>query len=92
MLTAYSFYAGKLASFDIKAGKTTVIASGTPLKIVTSAKMANDTIQVSGSFLGRAGEQYSSGPMIDGKRPDPPKFKIVDKSGKELASGPFQYG
>jgi len=92
VLKAYSFYAGKLASFDIKSGKTTIISAGTPLHIVTSAKMTNDTIEVSASFLGRAGEQYSSGPTVDGQRPEPPKFIIVDKSGKELASGPFQYG
>ena len=92
ILTSYSFYDSKLASFDITSGKTTVIPAGAPLKIKTTAIMRDDFIEISASFLGRAGEQYSSGPVIDGQRPEPPKFKIVDRDNKELVSGAFQYG
>lgn len=92
ILTSYSFYESRLASFDITPGKTTVIPAGAPLKIETKAIMRDDFIEISASFSGRAGEQYSSGPVIDGQRPEPPKFKIVDRDNRKLAGGTFQYG
>jgi hypothetical protein len=44
------------------------------------------------SVVGQGGETYSAGAQKDGALEPAPKFKILDESGKELASGQFQYG
>jgi hypothetical protein len=44
------------------------------------------------SVIGQAGERYSGAVSRNGKRLPPPRFDIVDRQGRILASGVFEYG
>lgn len=84
--------AGKLARFEIRAGKTTTITAGPPLTLDTSVEWRGDTAAIGLTVVGRAGEQYVGGVSKNGTALGAPKATIVDRSGKELASGAFEYG
>ncbi len=91
-LECYGREAGKLARFEIREGETLKIEAGPPLTIKTETGARRDAISIGFSVLGRAGEKYSPEVKKDGKRQPPPKLRIVDRSGKELAKGDFEYG
>jgi len=84
--------AGKLAQFEIRAGETTTITAGPPLTLDTSVAWRGDTAAIGLTVVGRAGEQYVGGVSKNGRTLGAPKLTIVDRSGKELASGAFEYG
>jgi len=52
---------------------------------------AGDTIQLSLTFSGQGGEQYTN-IMKNGTRPPAPTYKIVDEAGKIVDKGTFEYG
>jgi len=50
-----------------------------------------DTVDLSLTLSGQDGEIYTN-VMKGNDRPPAPTFKIVDESGKTVASGAFEYG
>ncbi len=92
VLRCYGWRAGKLARFEIREGETLTIEAGPPLIIRTETSMRRNIISIGFSVLGRADEQYDADVKKDGKKQPPPRLRIVDKSGKELVKGSFQYG
>lgn len=83
---------GKLRTISVKAGETTELKPGAPLILKAKPSQKGNTVSINIAIVGQAGEEYSPGAYRDGKRVDPPKLKIVDESGKVLASGSFAYG
>jgi hypothetical protein len=91
-LQGYAWQAGSLAQFKIRAGETTTIPAGPPLTLDTSVEWGDETANVNLAVVGRAGEHYSAGAYGAGRQRPPPTLTIVDRAGKELASGTFAYG
>jgi hypothetical protein len=85
---------GKLADLDIRPGETLSVKVGPPL---TSKIIAEDQegrrVMISASLKGRAGEEYAVSIFLlkDG-RDAPPRLKIFDEAGKELAAASFGFG
>jgi hypothetical protein len=65
---------------------------GPPLTVATDARKLGNTVRLSVSVKGRIGEQYPAGATKNGGRQPAPDFKILDESGKVLATGSFRYG
>jgi len=84
---------GKLGKFEIRPGETFAAQGGPPLVVdMKKELLTNGTIGFTFALLGRDGEAYSPGAVKNGQRLPPPKFKILDESGKALAAGNFEYG
>ena len=83
----------KLGKFDIRPGETFAAQCGPPIVVdMKKELLANGTVGFTFALLGRDGEAYSPGAVKNGQRLPPPKFKILDGSGKVLAEGNFEYG
>ena len=83
---------GKMRKIRVTAGKTTKLKAGPPLILKAKPKQSGQTVQIEAVIVGQLGEEYAASVYKSGKRLDPPKLKIVDESGKVLASGSFAYG
>jgi hypothetical protein len=85
---------GKLDTIKVTKGKTTLLKLGPPLIIRTDVKQNQQTINVSVSLIGQAGEYYSPQVMTPGKtnNPNTAKLKLIDEAGNELVVDKFQYG
>ncbi len=84
---------GKLSSITVRAGETVVLEPGPPFILRAKPSYAGQgVIGISYQLVGNAGEGYSPAAVRNQKVVSPPKLKIVDESGKLLASGSFQYG
>jgi hypothetical protein len=85
---------GKLADLDVRPGETLSVKVGPPL---TSKIIAEDQegrrVRISASLKGQAGEEYAVSIFLlkDG-RDAPPRLKIFDEVGRELASASFGFG
>ena len=85
--------AGKLENFEVRKGETLSLNLGAPLVTKIEADPAGDgLVSISLALEGRGGERYGPGVAKGGVVPDPPQLKILDESGKELASGKFAFG
>jgi len=83
---------GKLSNFEIRPGEKASIKIGPPFLIKTTADWSNEKVSIGLNLEGQAGEQYSGVVMKNGRRQPAPRLKIVDETGKLLASGKFEYG
>jgi hypothetical protein len=92
MLQGMFWEGGSLARFEMRAGETTTIPAGQPLALDTSILWRDDAVDINLAVVGRAGEHYMAGVSGPGGQKDPPTVSIVDRSGKELASGKLAYG
>lgn len=83
----------KLGKFEIRPGETLAAQGGPPLVVdMKKELLTNGTVGFTFVLLGQDGEAYSPGAVKNGQRLPPPKFKILDGSGKVLAQGNFEYG
>ncbi len=85
---------GNLRTIKVKKDETTVVKAGAPLLVSTDVqhRPGSRLVSIGFSITGQAGEQYSPRVARNGRDLGTPKLKIVDESGKVLASGKFEYG
>jgi hypothetical protein len=89
---------GDLRTVKVRKDETTVLKPGPPLLVSADVGQqrrpgsADKRVSVGISIIGRAGEHYSPRIAKNGRDVGAPKLKIVDESGKVLASGKFKYG
>jgi hypothetical protein len=84
--------AGPLRDFEIRADETTSFKIGPPFSIKTDTRQVADQVSIGLSLEGCAEEQYRFPILKGGKQQPAPTFKIVNETGKVLASGQFKYG
>ncbi len=65
---------------------------GPPLLVKLDIDNKGSEISVGFTITGQAGERYAGGAKKNGQRVPPPKIKFVDRSGRVLNSGQFEYG
>lgn len=87
---------GDLRTIKVRRDETTVIKPGEPFFISANVgrqrQSGSRLVSIGLSITGRAGEHYSPRIAKNGRDVGAPKLKIVDESGKVLASGKFEYG
>jgi hypothetical protein len=85
---------GDLGTIKVNKDETTVVKAGAPILISADVQRRSSSrlISIGPSITGQAGEQYSPRIAKNGRDIGAPKLKIVDESGKVLASGKFEYG
>lgn len=83
---------GKLTNFEIHPGETLPIKIGPPLLVKTTAEQQGNNIMIGVDLEGQAGEIYGAQITRNSRPLPPPRFRLVDESGKVLASGEFKYG
>lgn len=87
---------GDLRTVKVRKDETTVLRPGEPLLISADVgqrrRSGSRLVSIGISIAGRAGEHYSPRIAKNGRGVGVPKLKIVDESGKVLASGNFEYG
>jgi len=68
-------------------------APGEPLLVRTDLyKSRTGGYSIGLSVQGRAGERYSGAVSKNGQRLPPPRFEVVDRQGRLLGAGTFEYG
>lgn len=83
---------GDYAAVKVREGETVDIPFGPPYKpVVTASAQGNDTVSLSMSLVGAAGESCSN-LMVNGSRPADPQFTITKPDGTEVQTGKFEYG
>ena len=65
---------------------------GPPLLVKTDVQTKGRELSIGLIVEGQAGETYAGGVKKNERWQPPPRFKVVDKAGKVLASGVFKYG
>ncbi len=65
---------------------------GPPLLVKTDVQTEGREVSIGLIVEGQAGEIYAGGVKKNERWQPPPRFKVVDKAGKVLASGVFKYG
>jgi hypothetical protein len=65
---------------------------GPPLLVKTDVQTRGREVSIGLIVEGQAGEKYAGGVKKNEQWQPPPRFKVVDKAGKVLASGVFKYG
>ena len=84
---------GAFGQFAIRPGETFTAQGGPPMVVNVKAEPPRDgVVRLQFVLLSRDGGAYSPGPMKNGQRLPPPRFKVFDGSGKILAQGNFEYG
>ncbi len=83
---------GKLTDFEVREGQVLKFNAGAPIALKADVRKRGSTVSIGFSAVGQAGENYAGGAQKDGKRPPPPKLKILDEKGKVLSQGTFEYG
>ncbi len=85
---------GKLKEFVIRGGSTMALQIGPPLTLTTEASQTGGAVSITAVVTGQAGEHYSPNIARGGATGDlgPPTLKVLNASGKVVASGSFQYG
>lgn len=81
-------------TFEIKEGEITAVEIGPPLSLAVLAEKGTvpETYSLSFKIYGTSGEEYTAF-LRDGKRVNPPEFKVFPKGGKNLVKkGKFEYG
>jgi hypothetical protein len=82
---------GEGRKIEVAAGKTTDVPAGSPLTAALAVTQKDRNVQLSLQLTDSAGcaVRYM---LVNGKRPDAPKFEIADSSGKTVHSGSLEYG
>ncbi len=65
---------------------------GPPLVVKTDVQTGGREVSIGLVVEGQAGEKYVGGVKKNEQLQPPPRFKIVDKAGKVLTTGAFEYG
>lgn len=65
---------------------------GPPLVVKTDVQTEGREVSIGLIVEGQAGEKYAGGVKKNERWQPPPRFKIVDKAGKVLTTGAFEYG
>ncbi len=66
--------------------------AGPPLVVKTDVQTEGFEVSIGLVVKGQAGEKYVGGVKKNEQLQPPPRFKIVDKAGKVLTAGEFEYG
>ena len=66
--------------------------TGPPLVVKTDVQTEGSEVSIGLVVEGQAGEKYVGGLKKNEQWQPPPRFKIIDKAGKVLATGVFKYG
>ena len=83
---------GDLKQIIVTKNDTTNLNFGPPLLVKPNVYKKKNVVSVGLAITGKAGEHYQSQVRKNGRQMPAPKLKIIDQSGKELASGKFEYG
>lgn len=83
---------GKLVEINVEKGQTAVLKPGPPILVKTDVRSRRPISSIGLSFIGQAGEHYSPRVRTGRGTLPAPSVKIVDESGKVLASGKFRFG
>jgi len=83
---------GETRAFEIRESETTALTVGPPFALATDVKKRGRTVSIGLNLAGRAGERYLPSALRNGKMLEPPKLRILDEKGHELAAGAFRYG
>ncbi|MBN2133353.1 MAG: hypothetical protein JW741_27895 [Sedimentisphaerales bacterium] len=83
---------GQLGRIAVAGEQATTIDVGPPLQVKPEVTRMPGRVFVGLSIYGQAGEKYRNTILRNGRRASAPKVRIVDKTGKVLASGAFRYG
>lgn len=81
-------------TLEVTPGRKTKVVLGPPLTATLSLKQG-EAYAFNLAIEGAGGEKYSAGNfqvLGKGGQAPPPKMRIVDKTGKQVASGSFEYG
>lgn len=81
-----------LEKIAILPGQTTALKMGVPLTPKFEVSWRGDDASIGFSLGGVGGETYEAGGRMGGNRQPPPDFKILNRDGKVLARGTFEYG
>jgi len=81
-----------LSKISIQPGQTTALKVGAPLTPKFQVTWSGDTANIGFSLCGAGGEIYEAGGHLGGNRQPPPDFKILNREGKVLERGTFEYG
>ena len=68
------------------------VKPGPPLLVKTDVQTEGRGVSIGLIVEGQAGEKYAGGVKKNERWQPPPRFKIVDKAGKVLTTGAFEYG
>ncbi len=83
---------GNYTAVKVREGETVDMPFGPPYKpVVTASAQGNETVSLSMSLVGAAGESCSN-LMVNGSRPADPRFTIAKPDGTEVQTGKFEYG
>lgn len=97
-----------VVAIKVESGKNASLECGPPLDVQVQAQKVGSaggllgasvsgavkTLQINASIIGLAGERYAAfakGKGTVGEAP-PPTFRVLDATGKEVASGQLEYG
>ena len=87
---------GKLKDFEIREGRVTAFRPASPLRVRTEARPAisffGRRVSIGLSITDDANVEYSAAVQKGGVRASAPSLKVLDESGKVLASGKFEFG
>jgi len=83
----------KFRNIEVKAGGTTELKAGAPLMTRAQVTEGPGVVAFTPALVGQSGEVYATPAAArNNQRQAAPKFRIVNRAGKVLASGAFQYG
>ena len=83
---------GELGHIKVKPGETTAVDAGPPFTLKTESVQRGSVVYLSLAVYGACGEEYSPGVIVDGRVQSPPRFSIIDETGKTVHTGSFEYG
>ena len=72
--------------------KSNKAKAGPPLVVKTDVQTGGFEVSIGLVVKGQAGEKYVGGVKKNEQLQPPPRFKIIDKAGKVLTTGAFEYG
>jgi hypothetical protein len=81
---------GELSKVEVTPKQTMVLKPGPPLKVKAAVREFQGSVNVDYTIIGRMGEHYKT-VVRDGKS-ILPTVKIVDREGKVLSQGKFEFG
>ena len=90
-LTSYGPW-GSLNPVEIKTSETTELQFGAPLWCKANVRRRGTIVDIGYSVVGKAGEIYEPTIRKGGRRMPAPEVRILDETGKILASGKFAFG
>ena len=83
---------GDLNQIKVTKNDTTNLTFGPPLLVKPNVHKRKKIVSIGLTIVGKSGEHYQSRVTKNGRPMQAPRLKIIDQSGKVLASGKFEYG